>query len=200
MEMQQMMERLLAKMDATQERMDANTKSMREDIKSGQEEIKSIVDVWMTDMNDVRKETMYCQETTEANTEKTEPNPGIMQSVAEHQVVPKEEAIVKPAKGGKKWRMGRKLTAGRHREPNELTRRDCGSGKKLAAACRKVSSCATVTWQKRNLLKKFGTQGNCEPWSKLIATGIKMTHHERVAWHRERKCGRKDLCGGQYYI
>jgi hypothetical protein len=72
------MERLLAIMDATQERMGANTKSMLEDIKSGQEEIGSIVDAWMTDVNDDRKETVYCQETMEANTEKTEPNLGLM--------------------------------------------------------------------------------------------------------------------------
>jgi hypothetical protein len=53
MEMQQMVELLLAKMDAYQagmkafqERMDANTKSMREDIKSGQAKVRSIVRVF----------------------------------------------------------------------------------------------------------------------------------------------------------
>jgi hypothetical protein len=88
-----------AHQEELKEMMKANTKSRREDIKSGQEKIRSIVDAWMTDMNDNRKETMYCQEMTEANTEKTEPDPGMMQTVAEHEVVPKEESVVKPVKG-----------------------------------------------------------------------------------------------------
>jgi hypothetical protein len=167
---------------ATQERMDANMKAMQQDIKSGQEEIRSIVGAFQEKMdtcvasrrND-RKEIMYRQGTTGANTEKTEPDPGMMQSIAEHQVVPKEEAIVKPVKGQKKWYRGRKPAAGQRGEPKELTRSDCGSGNKLAAACRKVSSCATVAWHKRNLLRKIGTQGNCGPRSKFTATGIKMT-------------------------
>jgi hypothetical protein len=104
---------------------------------------------------------MYCQETTEANTEKTEPDRGMMQSIAEHQVVPKEEAIVKPVKGWKKRRRGRKPAVGRRGEPKELTQSDCGSRKKLATTCRKVFSSATVAWHKKNLFKKIGTQGNC---------------------------------------
>jgi hypothetical protein len=59
-----------------------------------------------------RKEIMYCQEMMEANTGKTEPDPGMMQSIAEHQVVHKEEAVVKPVKGRKKRHRGRKPTAG----------------------------------------------------------------------------------------
>jgi hypothetical protein len=92
---------------------------------------------------------------------------------------------VKPVKGWKKWHRGRKLAAGRCGEPKELTRGDCGSGKKMAAACRRVSSCATVAWRKRNLFKIIGTQGNCGPWSKLTTARIKMTRHARVSWRRE---------------
>jgi hypothetical protein len=40
-EMQQTMERLLAKVYATKEKTEANTKAMREDIKSGQAEMSS---------------------------------------------------------------------------------------------------------------------------------------------------------------
>jgi hypothetical protein len=80
-----------------------------------------------------------------------------------------EDAIVKLVKGWKKWHRGRKPAAGRHGEPKELTRSDYGSGKKLAAACRKVSSCATVAWHRKNAVRKIGTQGNCGPWSKLTA-------------------------------
>jgi hypothetical protein len=57
---------------------------------------------------DTREETMACQETTayhevtKTDTEKIEPDSGMMQFVAEHQEVPKEDAIVKPVEGRKK--------------------------------------------------------------------------------------------------
>jgi hypothetical protein len=132
-----------------------------------------------------RSETAASQEATEANTEKTEPDRGMRQTVAEHQVALKEDAVVKPVKGRKKRHRGRRPAAGRRGEPKELTRSDCGYGKKLAAACRKVSSCATVAWRKRNLFRKNSTQGKYGPRKRLTAAGIKMTRHERVAWPRE---------------
>jgi hypothetical protein len=106
----------------------------------------------------VSEDIKACHEATETDTEKTESYPGMMQSVAEHQVSPKEDAVVKPVKGRKKRHRSRKPTAGRRGEPKELTRSDCGSGKKLAAACRKVSSYATVAWSKINLSRKIGNQ------------------------------------------
>ncbi|PNF30540.1 hypothetical protein B7P43_G09927 [Cryptotermes secundus] len=68
----------------------------------------------------------------------------MMQSTVEHQEVPKEDAVVKPVKGWKKWHRGKKRAAGRREEPKELTQGDCGSQRILAAACRKVSHHATV--------------------------------------------------------
>jgi hypothetical protein len=65
--------------------------------------------------------------------------------------------------------------------PKELTHRDCGSEKKLAAACRKVYNHARVVWRKTNFLSKTGTQRNCGPWSKLTAATIKMTCMQE--WH-----------------
>jgi hypothetical protein len=87
MEMQQMIERLLAeqeemkaKADADREqmltRMEANTKSMREDIKCGQAVMRSIIrtiegkmDAWIAHMRDDWKEMTFCQETKEARLE-----------------------------------------------------------------------------------------------------------------------------------
>jgi hypothetical protein len=93
-----------------------------------------------------RNKTTACHKATERDTENTEPDPGMMQSVEEHQEVPKEEAVVKPVKGRKKWCRDQNLATVRRRGPKEMTRGDCGAGRKLAAACRKVSSCATVAW------------------------------------------------------
>jgi hypothetical protein len=67
-------------------------------------------------------------------------NPEEMESDSNHQEAPKEDVVVKPVKGRKKRHRGRMLAAGRHGEPKELTRGDCGSQRKLAATCRKVCS------------------------------------------------------------
>jgi hypothetical protein len=91
-----------------------------------------------------QSKTAASQAAMEANTEKTEPDRGMMQSIVEHQVVPKEKAVVKPVKGWKKRHRGRNPAAGRRGEPKKRTRSDCGSRKKLAATCRKVSSFATM--------------------------------------------------------
>jgi hypothetical protein len=58
---------------------------------------------------------------------------------------------------------GQKLAAGRRGEPNELTQGDCGSRRKLVAACRKVSRHARVAWCKRKVFRKIWTQG--ELWT-----------------------------------
>jgi hypothetical protein len=124
---------------------------------------------------------MSCLETTETHLECEEQTSMAMES----EEAPKEDAVVKPVNGRKKCRRGQKLTVGRRGEPKELTRSDCRSGKKLAAACRKVSNCATVAWCERNFLRKIGTQGKCGPRKRLTAAGIKMTLHARVSWRRE---------------
>jgi hypothetical protein len=66
-----------------------------------------------------------------------------------------------------------------------LPRWSLSNRKKLAAACRSVSSCETVSWRKRKFFSKIVTQRNCEPRSKLTAAGIKMTRHAKVACRRE---------------
>jgi hypothetical protein len=105
----------------------------------------------------------------------------MMQSVAEHQEVPKEDAIVKPVKGRKKWHRGQKVAAGQRGEPKEPTRGDCGSLRKLAAACRKVSCRAAVAWCKGNVFRKIRTQGNYGPQSKVTIAGRRTTRCAGVA-------------------
>jgi hypothetical protein len=107
------------------------------------------------------QEMTVCHELTETDTEKIQPNPRIMQSVAEHQEVLKEDAVMKTVEGWKQQHRGQKLAAGRRGGPKELTRGDCGSQRKLAAACRKVSRHATVAWRKRRIFRKILKRGNC---------------------------------------
>jgi hypothetical protein len=108
----------------------------------------------------------------------------MMQSVGEHQEVPREEAAVIPVRGRKRRHRGRKQAAGRCGEPKELTQGDCGSRKKLAAGCRKASHRATVAWRKRNVFRKSWTHGNCGPRKEVTAAGRKIT---RCTGHRHKK-------------
>jgi hypothetical protein len=83
------------------------------------------------------------------------------------------------------------LVAGRRGEPKELTRGDCGSLRKLVAACRKVSHRAAVAQRKRNVLRKIRTWRNWGSQSRFTVTCRKITHHVRVAC-RKRNIARKD--------
>jgi hypothetical protein len=89
MEMQQMIECLLA----GQEQMMAEMRAWREEMAT---EMKVMQGKRMeVNMNVYRKETMACQETTEACVEYEEPTSVEMESESEHWEVPKEEAAVK---------------------------------------------------------------------------------------------------------
>jgi hypothetical protein len=168
---------------AIRQEMNANTKA-----------IKEKTDALVANIKNVRKETTACHSEMEAT--KTDPDPGMMQSAEEHQDIPKKDAAVIPVKGRKKRRRARKPAAGRREEPNELTRGDCGSGKKLAAACKKITRRATVAWRKKNVFRKIVSQENCGPRSTLTAAGIMNTRHASVAWPRE-KFVRKDCTRNQ---
>jgi hypothetical protein len=112
-------------------------------------------------------------------------NPEGMECGSEHREVPKEDAVVKPVKGQKKRLKGRKLAAGRHGESKQLTQGDCGSRRKLAAACRKVSHRAAVAWRKRNVFRKIRTWGNWGSRCKFTVASRKMACRARVAWRRK---------------
>jgi hypothetical protein len=122
---------------------------------------------------------------------KTEPDPGKMQSVDEHQEIPEEDAAVMPVGGLKKRRRDWNLAAGRRQKPKGRIQANCESRRRLTVAGKKMTHHATVAWSKRNVFRRIGTQGNCGPRSKLTAAGLKMTHHATVAWPRE-KFVRKD--------
>jgi hypothetical protein len=100
-------------------------------------------------------ETTTCQEATE-----TKPDPGMMQSIEEHQEIPKGEATVMPVGEPRKWRSVRNLAVERHKKRKERTRGKSGSRRKSAAAGRKVSRRAKVAWHKRNIARKECKRAN----------------------------------------
>jgi hypothetical protein len=167
--------------NANQAKTKANLKDMREEIKSGQAEMRFIVNVWIADMKKDRKETMSCHVTTDACQDSKELNLEDVKFEVEHREVPMEETAVKSSRTMKKRHKGRHLVAGRRGEPNELPRGDCGSQRKLASACKKMSRRAEVARRKRKFFRKIRTQGNCGPQKKLAAASRKMPHCAKVA-------------------
>jgi hypothetical protein len=85
-----------------------------------EERMKANMDACMADIKDNREETMTCHGATEADIEKIEPDSGMMQSIAEHQEISREDAAVMPVGGLRKQRRSRKQAAGRREEPKEL--------------------------------------------------------------------------------
>jgi hypothetical protein len=144
--MKQMTQELLRGME---ERINANRKADRDELKaimnafqekldSIQEKVEARMANFEEKMDDYRNKRMAMLDAhhksimvslgqTETNTEKTVPDPEMMQSAEEHRDVPSEDVIVRPVKGLRKRRRGRKLTARQRGEPKELTQGDCGS-------------------------------------------------------------------------
>jgi hypothetical protein len=167
MESQQIVELLLS----MQAKMDAN-------IKVYHEEMMAMVDAYHERM-------MACLRKTEADTEKTEHDPGMMQSVEEHQESSKEETTLMPVRGLRKRCRDRNLAAGRRQKPKRRIQVSCESRSRLTIAGKMTTHCATVAWRKRNIFRKTGTQRICGPQKRLTAARINMTCHARVAWRRE---------------
>jgi hypothetical protein len=135
---------MLAKM---QEKINAEMEAIRA-------ETKAIRDKRMeTNMNDGRKERTACREAREADTEKIQPNPEMMQSIAEHH----EDSQLMPVRGLRKWRGDQNLAAGCHQKPKRRIQASFESRKRLTIAGRKVSLHARVAWRKRNIFRKSRT-------------------------------------------
>jgi hypothetical protein len=191
-EMVQMLERLLARMEA---KMDSNQKKAeadRDELKAKLDSNRSRMAKFEEKMDDYRKRRMAhhtcimaCLVQTEANTEKTVPDSEMMQSVKEHQEVPREEVAVTPVKGLKKRRRVQKLAAERLQELKERTQGFCGSRKRVTVACRMTFRHSRLARRKKDVFKKkIRIQGSRELRKKLAADGITMTHSAKVARRR----------------
>jgi hypothetical protein len=120
-------------------------KMMKEMLRDKQDEM----DTWLAEKQDGRKQTTACQEAT-----KIEPDTGMMESVGEQQVVPKEEAAVIPVGALRKRRTNRNLAVGRHQKLKGRIQASCEPQKRLTVAGRKMTRRARVSWCKRNIARK----------------------------------------------
>jgi hypothetical protein len=100
---------------------------------------------------------------------KIEKDPGMMQSVEEHQEMPTEDAAVVPVKGLRKRHRGRKLTAGRRGQPKEGTRGYYGSRTRVTVPSKRTFRHATVAWLKRKLFRRSWIQESHESLKEFAA-------------------------------
>jgi hypothetical protein len=82
---------LLARLEA---KMDLKLKETSKEIKSGEAQMRAIVNAWIADMMENRKERTAFQEATDANPKKMEPNPVEKEAVVEQQEIPNKEVVV----------------------------------------------------------------------------------------------------------
>jgi hypothetical protein len=203
-EFAQMMEQILA-------RLDANTKTMREEMKTDKEEMLAKMDANQetTVRMDAKigsmkaklistiknfkfdgEETTACQETIEARLErKEEPASEEMKPEVAHQEVPREDAEEMPVgESRKRRRDGRNLAAGRRQKKEQKrTQWKDGCRNNLVAARR-----ASVAWRKINVFRKILTHGYCGLQKEVTAAGIRIT---RCSGHRHKGRNKEIVVG-----
>jgi hypothetical protein len=121
-------------MDPNQEPMKTNQDDL---LKTVKEEMRAMVD-------SCHKEMMACLGKTEVDTEKTDPDPGMMQPTEEHQEFTRKDAAVMPVGEPRKPCRVRNVAAELRQKQKERIQATCESRRKSATACRKVSRRATV--------------------------------------------------------
>jgi predicted HAD superfamily phosphohydrolase len=110
---QELMTRMEAKFDDSQKRAEADKEEILARIKEEDRQANQELLARMDTMFETYKKRMMA-------TKKIEKNPGMMQSVEEHQDVPNEDVAVMPVGEPRKRRRVWKSTARRRGEPKEL--------------------------------------------------------------------------------
>jgi hypothetical protein len=130
-------EKRMAEQIADREKLQDKMKAYREDFKSDQAKMiaafKERMDALIANITIDRKETTASQEDTE-----TKPDPEKMQSVEEHQQIPKEDAAVMPVGGLRKRRRDRNLAAGRRQKPKRKDRETSSRNSQLVTKNKKM--------------------------------------------------------------
>jgi hypothetical protein len=118
-----------------------------------------------------------------------------MQSIEEHQEIPKEEATVMPVREPRKRHRVCNLAAERCQKRKERTWGKSGSRRKSATICRKVSRHAKVAWRKNNLFRKIWILEKCGWRKEYTAARIRMTRCVLVA--QRKGCSYEGLSAEQ---
>jgi hypothetical protein len=170
MKMEQLMEHLIAAImwlkamihknqtetQANQAKTDPNLREIRAGQEHLKEEMKAKMDshheklmtLVKADKEKIEAIREACLEKTESCLESKEPVRLELESIAVHEDIPKEEAIVKTVGALKKWHRDRHPAIRCHGQPKKRTQGNCGSRKKLAAACTWMTGRAILAWHK----------------------------------------------------
>jgi hypothetical protein len=109
-------------MNATQERLDVSLMDLKGEIKSGQAEMRSILCTFRPQFKEPIQCHMRAAIQSGSELDETTPDAGKMQSIEEHQVIPKGEAAVMPLGEPRKRRRVRNLASERRQKRNERDR------------------------------------------------------------------------------
>jgi hypothetical protein len=171
-----------AKIDAWGEKMDAETRvtqawteAMLENMGATHEEME------IGREPKTKVKTMACQKMKSRLEEERPTSVETKPEVETQDEVPNVDAVVQPVKGRKRRYRGKRKAARLRGKPKELTRGDCGSRRKLTAACRKVSRRATVARLRRDVFVKEWTQNQDGCQKKCVAHPGRLTHRTEVA-------------------
>jgi hypothetical protein len=133
-----------------------------------------------------KKHLMMAMWNIPTETCKTVQDPGMMQSVEEHQEIPTEDAAVMPVRGLKKRSRVQKLAAERRQKPKEGARGYCGSRKRVTIAVKRTPRHATVAWWKINLTRNIRIQGSRESPKEFAAAEEEDPGRQR--WPKAPRC------------
>jgi hypothetical protein len=153
------------------------------------------MDAWIADMKDGRKEETACQEATEANPEKMEPNSGEKEAVVERQKIPNEEAAIQSLRACRKETMACQETTEARLECEEPTLVDIESeAEHRDVSTEEAAVKSSGTMKKRHRGRHLAarrrgqpkglTRGICGSRRKLTAACRKVSRRARVAWHK----------------
>jgi hypothetical protein len=191
-ELKGMMEEMNAKADGKQEEMLAR---MREAVKSSQAKMRSTVCAMWSELEENIKSEMRAViqpiwaeldgMTTCREGKEIEPDPGMMQSIEEHQI-PKEDATVMPVGEPRKRHRVCNLATERHQKRKERTLGYCRSRRSQLLPARRCPAGQKWHGKKRNLFRRTGTQESCGSQKRVTVTDRKLTHDTGVVWLKEK--------------
>jgi hypothetical protein len=127
MESQQIVELLLSMQAKMETNRQVDQEILQETMKTNQDDLlKTVKEEMMAVVDAYHERMMACLGMTEADTEKTEPDPGMMQSTEEHQEIFKGEAAVMPVGELRKRRRVLSLAAEHHQKRKERIQGEVG--------------------------------------------------------------------------
>jgi hypothetical protein len=188
--------RLEARIETNRGKDREDLKEMREEIKSGHAEMRSTVCAMRSELEETVQHEMRAliqpirsklDETTACN-KATETKLDPVHKGASGD--PKGESAMILVGEPRKRRRVCNLAAERRQKRKERTRGYRGSGRKLAAACKRASRRAKVAWRKRNLFRRTGTQEICGSRKRVTITGRMTIRRAKLAWRSEMSSGR----------